>query len=443
MANEQDIAKLVETVNETVATVENYHKDQLAEIKSVGEIATETKAATESAVAELEAKITGVERLVTQRNESEAMNSADGYQLENFNKILSHVKKKSLSEQEYIDYTNTVNKYITLGDKNLTREEMSLIESNRIDGDYLINDALICAVEKKDLTTAKDPNGGYLVVPTVDPNIVQKKFANRGLLGKVGKRITSGQYERIVDWADYADAYMCTEVDGNAGITANEKFAKVRWNNDVVKYGKKFSRSELEDAFVDIQSYVIDKITQGLNRTVAGYIASGTGVNQPRGILTYTNGTTFGTIEQVTSGTSATLKFADIISLLPSKLNDAYLDNASYTMQSKTFFGLLSEVDSTGKLQLSQMINFFGGEGFGYNILGMPVDFDVNMPSVASGALSVAFGNLEEAYLLTQTPTVGIIRNDVTDPDFIQLWIRSRFDGKVQNFDAVKLLKIQ
>ena len=111
-------------------------------------------------------------------------------------------------------------------------------------------------------------------------------------------------------------------------------------------------------------------------------------------------------------------------------------------MQRASFFTLLGEADLQGRLQIENMVNLFSAQGLSFNILGYPVKFDCDMPSIASNALAVAFGDFEEGYILTTTPTVGIVRNE-THPDYIQLWQRERHDGKVVNFEAIKLLKIK
>ena len=111
-------------------------------------------------------------------------------------------------------------------------------------------------------------------------------------------------------------------------------------------------------------------------------------------------------------------------------------------MRRATFFGLLAEADQSGKLQIDNMVNLFSAQGLSFNLLGYPVHFDSAMPAVASNALAVAFGDFNEGYILTTTPTVGIVRNE-THPDYVQIWQRERHDGKVVNFEAIKLLKIQ
>jgi len=281
-----------------------------------------------------------------------------------------------------------------------------------------------------------------LVVPEVSPTLINKQFDAYGILEAVGKKTTSGRHEEILDFADYDEGFFSNEKVEGATVNTTEKYAKITFANEVIKYGKKFSRVALEDAFLNIQSDVFTKMQAGMVRKLGGLVTVGEGNSEPRGLLKYPAGTNFGQIEQVESGTSQALKFTDLISLLPASLKDAYHANAVYAMKRATFFGLLAETDSTGRLQIQFMVNLFGGNGVTKNILGYDVKTDASMPAVAAGALAVAFGDLAQAYLLTTTPTVGVVR-DETHPDFILNWLRERHDGKIVNHEAVKLLKIK
>ena len=326
---------------------------------------------------------------------------------------------KELSGEEIKAYNKAVYKYITMGMNALDTEEV------------------------KTINTASDAQGGYLVVPEVNTTLINKKFDNYGLYEAVGKRNTAGNYETIVDFADYDESYFTKEMVEDATLSDGEDYARISFKNDIIKYGKKFSRTALEDTFTNVETDVLAKMRAGMTRTIGELLTKGKGGAYPRGILTYPNGTKFGQIEQIESNASGKLVFKDVISTVPAKLKDVYHANASYIMKRQTFFGLLAEVDQNGKLLISDMINLFSAQGLLMNILGYPVKFDAGMPDVASGALAVAFGDFANAYLLTTTPTLGIVRDDVTNPDFVKVWQRERHDGKVVEFEGIKLLKIK
>jgi HK97 family phage major capsid protein len=419
-----------------IENLQNEIKEQLAKIQSVVDekaTAMETKSVEtveklkveqKQMVDELESKISALEKITAQLAGAKTVSPEDEAYTEMFKKSLNAMNKKlgrpvqDVTAEQIREYNENLYKYVTRGEKAMTPEEM------------------------KSINTMNDAEGGYLVVPQVDPSLVNKKFDGHGLLEACGKRTTSGIYEVIVDFADYDKAYFTKEMPEDASLSDEEDFAKITFNNDVIKYGKKFSRVALEDSLINVEADVLGKMRAGMARKVGDYCVSGNGGANPRGILTYASGTTFGKIEQITSGTSGKLTFADVISKLPSALKDGYHANASFIMRRATFFGLLAEADQSGKLQIDNMVNLFSAQGLSFNLLGYPVHFDSAMPAVASNALAVAFGDFNEGYILTTTPTVGIVRNE-THPDYVQIWQRERHDGKVVNFEAIKLLKIQ
>lgn len=424
MAVELNIEQLQNDIKNQMTEIQNVIDERGKSLEKAGTDIQELATKQKEMVEDFSNKISALEKVTAQMAVAKETSTIDEKYVEKFNKALGAMNRKlgrevkTVTAEEIKAYNENLYKYITRGEKALTEEE------------------------RKSINTLNDTEGGYLVVPQVDPVLVNKRFDGHGLLDSCGRRTTSGIYEVIVDWADYDESYFSKEMPESATLGDGEDFARITFNNDVIKYGKKFSRVALEDSLINIEADVLGKMRAGMSRKVGKLVVQGGGGADPRGLLTYANGTTFGKIEQITSAETGKLVFKDVISTLPGKLKDDYHANAKFIMQRASFFELLGEADLQGRLQIENMVNMFSGQGLSFNILGYPVRFDCDMPAIASNALAVAFGDFEEAYILTTTPTVGIVRNE-THPDYIQLWQRERHDGKVVNFEAVKLLKIK
>lgn len=424
MAVELNIEQLQNDIKNQMTEIQNVIDERGKSLEKAGTDIQELATKQKEMVEDFSNKISALEKVTAQMAVAKETSTIDEKYVEKFNKALGAMNRKlgrevkTVTAEEIKAYNENLYKYITRGEKALTEEE------------------------RKSINTLNDTEGGYLVVPQVDPVLVNKRFDGHGLLDSCGRRTTSGIYEVIVDWADYDESYFSKEMPESATLGDGEDFARITFNNDVIKYGKKFSRVALEDSLINIEADVLGKMRAGMSRKVGKLVVQGGGGSDPRGLLTYANGTTFGKIEQITSAETGKLVFKDVISTLPGKLKDDYHANAKFIMQRASFFELLGEADLQGRLQIENMVNMFSGQGLSFNILGYPVRFDCDMPAIASNALAVAFGDFEEAYILTTTPTVGIVRNE-THPDYIQLWQRERHDGKVVNFEAVKLLKIK
>lgn len=421
---EINVQQIVEEVKGSISELQAVNDERAEQLKKTGEDIAELQTKQKELAEDLDKKVANLEKVTAQISAVQNVKPEDEEYTARFNKSLEALKKASgraftaMSGDEIKAYNSALKTYVTMGEKALTDEE------------------------RKAINTANDAQGGYLVVPEIASGLVNKRFDGYGLYEVCGKRNTAGNYEVLVDFADYDEAYMNKETVEDATLSDGEDYARISFKNDVIKYGKKFSRVALEDTFTNVEADVLGKMRGGMTRTIGELLTNGKGGAYPRGILTYPNGTKFGQIEQIESSVSRKLTFKDVISTIPASLKDGYHANASYLMRRQTFFGLLAEADTTGKLQISDMVNLFSAQGLSLNILGYGVNFDAGMPQVADGALAVAFGDFGEGYILTTTPTLGVVRDD-THPDFVKIWQRERHDGKVVNFEAIKLLKIK
>lgn len=425
MADEINVKELVTEVKTAISDLQAVNDERAEQLNKTGNDIAELQAKQKELAEDLDRKVGALEKVTATLSQVREVKAEDKEYVENFNKSLQAMKQgqgrafNAMSAEEIKAYNNALFKYVTMGEKSLDMEEL------------------------KTINTANDAQGGYLVVPEVAPTLINKKFDNYGLLEICGKRPTAGNYEVIVDFADYDKSYFTKEMIEDASLGDGEEYARISFKNDIVKYGKKFSRTALEDTFTNVETDVLAKMRAGMTRTIGQLLTTGQGGALPRGILTYNAGTQFGQIERIESTQSGKVIFADVISKMPASLKDAYHAGAKYVMRRQTFFGLLAEADQSGKLQISDMVNLFSAQGLSFNILGYEVKFDAGMPLVTSGALPIAFGDFANGYLLTTTPTQGIVRDDVTNPDFIKIWQRERHDGKVVDFEAIKLLQIK
>jgi HK97 family phage major capsid protein len=415
-----EVAKLIDEVKSAFHDHQEISTKNYDELKSNGQEMGQSIEKLQNCIKDIETKFTAVEKAVARKTQEKNAKDALEMDLKSYNDMLKTHGKEAVDLEQMNEVKSAFDKYIRKG----TAVGLS-------------ND------EQKSLNTVIDPQGGFFVVPQYSQNIVQKKFDGRGLMDVVEKVTTSsGVWKEIIDWADYDDSYYSNELATATDDQGGEAFKEVTWNASEQIYTKKFSRVQLEDSFIDIESYILGKLREGSIRESGDLIVSGNGVDKPRGYLTYDAGTTYGTIEQITSSSSGVIKWADVIQLLPSALKDPYHANASYVMNRGTFFALLADVDGNARFQVGNQINFFSGQNLDLAILGAPVKWEVNMNAVATNGLSVAYGDFREAYTFIERLGFSVLR-DETNPKFVKLHLRRRNDGKVKNFEATKILKIQ
>ena len=75
------------------------------------------------------------------------------------------------------------------------------------------------------------------------------------------------------------------------------------------------------------------------------------------------------------------------------------------------------------------------------SILGAPLYFATDMPTVATNALAAAYGDFKRAYQIVDRTGIRILRDPYTAKPYVLFYTTKRVGGGVQNFEAIKLMK--
>jgi HK97 family phage major capsid protein len=73
-------------------------------------------------------------------------------------------------------------------------------------------------------------------------------------------------------------------------------------------------------------------------------------------------------------------------------------------------------------------------------LLGYPIVMAQDMPALASGSLSMAFGDFKEAYQIVDRMGVRTLRDPYTDKPYIHFYSTKRVGGGCLNFEALKFI---
>ncbi len=82
-----------------------------------------------------------------------------------------------------------------------------------------------------------------------------------------------------------------------------------------------------------------------------------------------------------------------------------------------------------------------GGAGGNGSLMTFPVYEAEDMPDVAAGSLSIAFGDFNRGYLIVDRAGVSVLRDPFTAKPYVLFYTTKRLGGGVQDFDAIKLMK--
>jgi HK97 family phage major capsid protein len=255
--------------------------------------------------------------------------------------------------------------------------------------------------------------------------------------------IGSAKWEKMVKTAGMA---MRRVAEGAAGgETTNPKYSKVEIEAFEAEVEPWVYNATLEDAFVDLVADLAEEAAIGFAEGAGSEFISGNGVGKARGITAYSNvanaSYAWGSVGYIASGKSAAFASvapADKIVDLQHALKAQYRPGAVWLMNDATLGTARQMKDGSGSYYLWQPDP---AGAFGGRFLGHPVEVDDNMPAIAAGAYSVAFGNFKRGYTIVNRAGTTLIRDNVTAKGTTKFNFRRRFGGGITHFEAIKLMK--
>jgi predicted phage gp36 major capsid-like protein len=76
------------------------------------------------------------------------------------------------------------------------------------------------------------------------------------------------------------------------------------------------------------------------------------------------------------------------------------------------------------------------------SLMTFPVIEAEDMPDVAANSLPIAFGDFNRGYLVVDRAGVSVLRDPYTAKPYVLFYTTKRVGGGVQDFDAIKLMKM-
>lgn len=293
------------------------------------------------------------------------------------------------------------------------------------------------ALQTKALSVGSDSDGGYLVTSSMSSKIVQSIFETSPMRQLASIETISTDALDLIDDHNSAVAGWTAET-GSISETSTPALAKRNIPTHELYAQPKATQKLVDDAAIDVEAWLSGKIADIFARTQNTAFISGNGVGQPRGILTYAAGTSWGQIQQVNSGTAGQVTSDALINLFYA-LKDAYSRRASFLMNRTT----VQQVRLLKQATTNQYMWQPGlAAGSPDTLLGVPVYMASDMPVAASGSLSVAVGDFQSAYQIVDRRGIRILRDPFTEKPFVKFYATARVGGDVVNSEAIKLMKL-
>lgn len=299
------------------------------------------------------------------------------------------------------------------------------------------HDTKLLELQQKTMYAASDPDGGYVIPRPVADRIVSdiresspvRQFATIVTIGGEEYKYLIDKEEAGAGWVSERQARTQTGTpqiqQGN--IPAHEMYA-----NPFV------TQKQLDDAGFDLEGWLNGKVANKFGRLEATAFLLGSGVGQPRGILTYADGTDWGKIERIASG-NADLITSDSLILLQNALKAEYGNGAAFMMRRQTVGAVRLLKDGQGNYIWQPGLQ----AGEPSSVLGDPIIRMADMPTVAAGTLPIGYGNLRETYTIVDRLAIRVLRDPYSNKPYVEFYTTKRVGGDVTNFESMKLLEIK
>ena len=296
------------------------------------------------------------------------------------------------------------------------------------------------ALEIRAMSTDTGPKGGYLVMPELSATVVGRVFetsplrlvANVEQTGAKSRTFLIDDDEGTAEWSgERAVATEDTPDVGQKEIVAHDVTAKMNATADM-----------LEDAYFDLANWLQGKGADKISRTENTAFFTGTGVNKPRGLLTYSAWAAAGTyerdkIEQVNSGAATTFT-ADGLIDAQAALKEDY-QAAAVWMMKRASFGAVIKLKGADNFYFGATMLKDGNTGM--QLLGKRVVFADDMQAIGTGSnLIAAYGDFGRGYTILDRIGLQVLRDPYTADPYTVFRLRRRTGGDVTSFDAIKLV---
>lgn len=302
--------------------------------------------------------------------------------------------------------------------------------------------------EFKAMSVGSNPDGGYLVHSALSKQMTTKLFDQSPIRGICRiETITDGDaFEEPVDNAEIGASWVSENASRPVTTTATLRMLRVPVHE--IYALQQVTQRLLDDSGTDIGAWIEGKVSDKFGRSEGAACVSGDGINKPRGFMDHDKAATaddtrtWGALQYVVSGSASVVADADGgangLKDLYWALRAPYRKNGTWVMASATANALDKLKDANKDYIWRDGMT----AGAPPSLLGRPVEFDENMPTIGAGNYPVAFGDFKAGYMIVDKAGVRWLRDPFSSKPNVLIYAYRRTGGDVANSEAIKLLKI-
>lgn len=293
-------------------------------------------------------------------------------------------------------------------------------------------------VETRALTSNTDADGGYFVPKTIDARISnQPASSSLKSLASYVQISVGNAYRQLIPSSEFGSSWVSET--GSRPQTTDSNLTELSIPVHEIYANPAATTALLEDSAVDVEKWFVETINRSFHEKESASFVSGTGRNQPKGVLSYSfhTGTSavWNQIMYRKSGNSAGflsinphLRLIDTIY----HLKPVYRQNSHWLMNQNTMAKIRKMRDEdkqhiwTPPSGIDQLPR----------VLGYPVLEESNMPEVRGGNFPIIFGDFKAGYMVVERVGTQVLRDPYSAKPYVLFYTTRRVGGGVQNFNA-------
>jgi HK97 family phage major capsid protein len=298
-------------------------------------------------------------------------------------------------------------------------------------------------LEGKALSVQSDPDGGYLVPAETErmiDRIVSDASPIRAIAGV--RQIGAASYKKPFA-ASGAQAGWVGETESRIE-TGAPQLSELEFPAMELYAMPAATSTLLDDAAVNIDQWLAEEVQTAFAEQEGAAFVSGDGIRRPRGFLAYPRvanaSWAHGKLGYLVTGNAGAFpasNASDVLIDLIYAVKAGYRANARFVMNRSTQSAIRKFKDAEGNYLWQPGI----AAGAPPTLLNYPVTESEDMPSIASDAAALAFGDFRRGYLIVDRLGVRVLRDPYSAKPYVLFYTTKRVGGGVQNFEAIKLLK--
>ena len=281
------------------------------------------------------------------------------------------------------------------------------------------------------LQIGTDSEGGYLVPDEFEATLIEA-LQEENIFRQLAKVITTSSGDRKIPVAASKGTAAWVEEEGNF-LDSDDIFAQVSIGAYKLATMIKVSEELLNDSIFNLEAYIAKEFARRIGNKEEEAFFIGNGSGKPTGVFNATGGAEVG----VTAASSTTITTDEIIDLFYS-LKSPYRKNATFVMNDATVKAIRKLKDGNGQYLWQPSLT----AGQPDTILNRPVRTSTYVPTIASGAKTISFGDFSYYWVADRQGRSFQRLNELYAPTG-QVGFRAtqRVDGKLILPEAIKVLQ--